>query len=139
MSSDGIGYRNTGATSEIFIHGVEISPLLVATMKRLPQRTIESTLPTLGTVCPGITLQTPFGPSNTAVPLVTSRSVRPGMLVGLVSGVGESFVELRSSPALTPVRCTPVECLPGTVPTEAVDAEDRVKLCSVAASASRST
>src|SRR5215471_17159516 len=123
MSSDGIGYRNTGATSEIFIHGVEISPLLVATMKRLPQRTIESTLPTLGTVCPGITLQMPFGPSNTAVPLVTSRSVQPGMVVGLVSGVGGSFVRLRSSPALTSVRCTSVECLLGAVRGEAVDVE----------------
>ena len=49
-------------------YGVEIKPLLVATTKRLPQRTIESTRPTPGTVCPGVTFQTPLGPSNTAVP-----------------------------------------------------------------------
>ena len=68
-------------------YGVEIKPLLVATIKRLPQRTIESTLPTPGTVCPGVTFQTPFGPSMTAVPLTTSRSVQPSIVVGLVSGV----------------------------------------------------
>jgi hypothetical protein len=73
-------------------HGVEISPLLVATMKRLPQRTIESTLPTLGTVCPGITLQMPFGPSNSAVPLATSRSFQPGMVCR--APVGEPGLEV---------------------------------------------
>src|SRR5262249_19796699 len=98
---------------------VEISPLLFVTFKRFPQRTIESTLPMPGTVCPGVTLQTPFGPSKTAVPLITSRSVQPGIVVGLVSGVGGSF---RGSSALT-VCCTPVECLLAAVPTGAVDAE----------------
>ena len=78
-------------------YGVEIKPLLVATTRRLPQRTIESTLPTPGTVCPGVTFQTPFGPSITAVPLTTSRSVQPSIVVGLVSGVGVSFVGVRTS------------------------------------------
>src|SRR5262252_6031737 len=54
-------------------YGVEIRPLLVATIKRLPQRTIESTLPTPGTVCPAVTFQTPLGPSITAAP--SSRSI----------------------------------------------------------------
>src|SRR5215471_1485245 len=72
-------------------YGVEIRPLLVATTKRLPQRTIESTRPTPGTVCPGVTHQTPCGPSITAVPFTTSRSVQPSIVVGLVSGVGVSF------------------------------------------------
>src|SRR5215475_9926215 len=67
-------------------------PLLVATSQRLPQRTMDSTLPTPGTVSPCVTLQTPFGPCRTAVPLLTSRSVQPGMVVGLVSGHGVSFV-----------------------------------------------
>jgi hypothetical protein len=60
----------------------------VATMKRFPQRTTESTLPTPGTICPGVTFQTPLGPSITAVPLTTSRSVQPSIVVGRVSGVG---------------------------------------------------
>src|SRR5262245_34353091 len=72
-------------------YGVEMRPLLVATSQRLPQRTMDSTLPTPGTVPPGVTLQIPFGPSKTAVPLVTSRSVQPAMVVGLVSGHGVSF------------------------------------------------
>src|SRR5262249_50904307 len=54
-------------------YGVEIRPPLVATMKRLPQRTTESTLPNPGTICPGVTFQTPLGPSITAVPLTTGR------------------------------------------------------------------
>jgi hypothetical protein len=93
--------------------GVEIRPLLVATIKRLPQRTIESTLPTPGTVCPGLALQTPLGPSRTAVPSVTSRSVQPLIVVGLVSGVGVSFVGVGT--ALAPVeavcRCVTIDCL----------------------------
>jgi hypothetical protein len=72
-------------------YGVEIKPLLVATIHRLPQRTIDSTRPTPGTVSPRFTLQMPFGPSKTAVPLVTSRSIQPSMVVGLVSGTGVRF------------------------------------------------
>jgi len=72
-------------------YGVEIRPLLVATIQRLPQRKIESTLPAPGTVSPRAARQVPLGPSRTAVPLVTSRSVQPAMVVGLVSGVGVSF------------------------------------------------
>ena len=84
-------------------YGVEIKPLLVATTKRLPQRTIESTLPTPGTVCPGVTFQTPFGPSITATPFTTSRSVQPSIVVGLVSGVGVGFVGVRTSFTVAPV------------------------------------
>jgi hypothetical protein len=64
---------------------------------------MESTLPIPGTVCPGVTFQTPFGPSITAVPLTTSRSVQPIMVVGLVSGVGVSFVGVRTSFTVAPV------------------------------------
>src|SRR5438093_636132 len=85
------------------IYGVEIRPLLVATTNRLPQRTIESTRPIPGTICPGVTFQTPFGPSITAVPLTTSRSVQPSMVIGLVSGMGVSFVGVRTSFTVTPV------------------------------------
>ena len=83
--------------------GVEIKPLLVATTKRLPQRTMESTLPIPGTVCPGFTFQTPFGPSITAVPLTTSCSIQPSMVVGLVSGVGVGFARGRTSLTVAPV------------------------------------
>src|ERR1700687_4258401 len=97
------------------LYGVEIRPLLVATIKRFPQRPMEPTLPTPGTVCPGFALQTPLGPSSTAVPLVTSRSVQPLIVVGLVSGVRVSFVGVRSSSPLAPVkaicRCPTVDCL----------------------------
>jgi len=70
------------------IYGVEIRPPLVATSQRLPHRTMDSTFPAPGTVSPRVTLQTPLGPSTTAVPLLTSRSVQPAMVVGLVSGHG---------------------------------------------------
>ena len=63
-------------------------PLLVTTIQRLPQRTIDSTLPTRGTVSPRIALQTPSGPSKTAVAPETSRTVQPSMVSGLVSGNG---------------------------------------------------
>jgi len=126
-------------------YGVEIKPLLVATTKRLPQRTIESTLPTLGTVCPSVTFQTPLGPSNTAVPLTTSRSVQPSIVAGLVSGVGvRCFVA--SSFTLAPVkvvcRGATVESLlasrdRGAVLTEVVEAEATFGFCGIAASAFR--
>lgn len=67
-------------------YGVEIRPLLVATIKRLPQPKMPTTWPTPGTVSPRFTLQIPSGPSNTAVPLTTSRSTHPSMVVGRVSG-----------------------------------------------------
>jgi Helix-hairpin-helix containing domain len=69
-------------------HGVEMRPLLVMTIQRLPQRTIDSTLPTCGTVSPRAALQTPSGPSRTAVAPKTSRTVQPSMVSGLVSGNG---------------------------------------------------
>jgi len=72
-------------------YGVDINPLLVATIQRLPQRTIDSTRPTPGTVSPRLTVKVPFGPSKTAVPSVTSRSIQPSMVVGLVSGTGVRF------------------------------------------------
>jgi hypothetical protein len=74
-------------------YDVEISPLLVATIRRLPHRKIETTLPTPGTVSPRVTRNVPLGPSNTAVPFITSRSVQPSMVVGLVSGTGANFTE----------------------------------------------
>jgi hypothetical protein len=78
---------------------VEIRPLLVATIQRLPQRTIESILPIPGTVSPRVALHTPFGPSKTAVPPITSRSVQPSMVVGFVSGTGVGFRDFVGSTA----------------------------------------
>src|SRR5207253_3643901 len=69
-------------------YGVAINPPAVATIQRLPQRTIESMRPTPGTVSPRVTVQTPSGPSRIAVPPRTSRTVQPSMVVGLVSGTG---------------------------------------------------
>ena len=57
------------ALREHTIHGVVTRPLLVATIQRLPHSTIESTLPSPGTVSPRAAVQTPAGPSKTAVPL----------------------------------------------------------------------
>jgi hypothetical protein len=127
-------------------YGVEIKPLLVATTKRLPQRTIESTLPTPGTVCPSVTFQTPLGPSNTAVPLTTSRSVQPSIVSGLVSGVGVRCFVVRTSFTLAPVkvvcRGATVESLlasrdRGAVLTDVVETEATLGFCGVAASAFR--
>jgi hypothetical protein len=124
-------------------YGVEIKPLLVATIKRLPQRTIESTLPTPGTVCPGVTFQTPFGPSMTAVPSTTSRSVQPSIVVGLVSGVGVSF---RASFTVAPVeavrRGATIESLlasrdSGAALTDFVEAADMLGFCGASADAFR--
>jgi hypothetical protein len=81
-------------------YDVEISPRLVATIQRSPQRRIESTLPTPGTVSPRLTLQMPLGPSKIAIPFVTSRSVHPSIVVGRVSGIGVSFDRLSRSLAL---------------------------------------
>src|SRR5215831_16341299 len=128
------------------LYGVEIKPRLVATTNRLPQRTIESTRPIPGTVCPGVTFQTPFGPSITAVPLTTSRSVQPSMVVGLVSGVGVSFVGLRASFTLAPVNAvlgdaTVASLLAsrdsGAVVTDVVEAEDTFDFCGTSAEALR--
>ena len=75
-------------------YGVEIRPLLVATIRRFPQRKINSTLPTPGIMSPLDTLRMPSGPSKIAVPLATSRSVQPSIVVGLVSGVGVSLTRV---------------------------------------------
>src|SRR5262249_1688116 len=40
-----------------------------------------------------VALHTPFGPSKTAVPPLTSRRVQPSMVVGLVSGTGAGLAE----------------------------------------------
>jgi hypothetical protein len=72
-------------------HGVEMRPPLVATIHRAPHRTMESTRPTPGTVSPRFAVQIPFGPSRTALPLVTSRSIHPSMVFNLVSGTGMRF------------------------------------------------
>lgn len=68
------------------IYCAAINPPAVATIQRLPQRTIESMRPTPGTVSPRVTVQTPSGPSRIAVAPRTSRTVQPSMVVGLVSG-----------------------------------------------------
>src|SRR5215831_17433691 len=60
---------------------VEIRPLLVATIQRLPQRTIESIRPIPGTVSPCAARQAPLGPSS------TTRIVQPSIVVGRVSGI----------------------------------------------------
>ena len=80
------GDTHTGAVAPTY--GFEIRPLLVATIRRLPHRKIAMILPTPGTVSPRVTRQVPSGPSNTAVPFITSRSLQPSMVVGLVSGTG---------------------------------------------------
>jgi hypothetical protein len=54
------------------IYGVEIRPLLVTTIHRLPQRTIDSILPTPGTRSPRFTLRIPFEPSRIATPSAMS-------------------------------------------------------------------
>src|SRR5262249_56072655 len=87
----------TGALSGRGTYGVEIRPVLVATIQRSPQRTIESTLPPPGTLSPRVTRQTPLGPWMTAVPLTTSRSAHPAIVVGFVSGNGVRFARLCSS------------------------------------------
>ena len=69
-------------------YGVAIKPLAVATIQRLPQRTIDSIRPTPGTVSPRAAIRTPSGPPRTAVPPRTSRTVQPSIVVGLVSGAG---------------------------------------------------
>src|SRR6266850_1413973 len=69
-------------------YGVAISPLAVATIQRLPQRTIESIRPIPGIVSPRAAVRTPSGPSRTTVPPRTSRTVQPSIVVGLVSATG---------------------------------------------------
>ena len=73
-------------------YGVVIKPLLVATIQRLPHRTIESIVPSPGTLSPRVTFQTPSGPCSTALPLATSRITQPSMVVGFVSGNGVGCV-----------------------------------------------
>ena len=84
-------HRNAPARNQFC---VEIRPLVVATIQRLPQRTIESTRPTPGTVSPRVALKMPLGPSKTTFPPTTSRTVQPSMVVGLVSGNGTGLSEL---------------------------------------------
>src|SRR5215468_9491893 len=69
---------------------VEISPRVVATIQRLPQRTMESMRPTPGTLSPWLTRHTPPGPCNTTVLPATSRIAHPSIVVGRVSGNGVS-------------------------------------------------
>ena|SRR5215831_4051996 len=76
-------------------HCVVIRPLLVATIQRLPQRTIESILPKPGTELPRVTFKVPLGPSNTTEPPTTSRTVQPGIVVGRASGVSAGLASGR--------------------------------------------
>ena len=86
-------------------YGAEIRPPLVATIKRLPHRKMDTIFPTPGTVSPRVTCQVPLGPSNTAVPFLTSRSVQPAMVVGLVSGTGANFIGSLEVPRIACYRC----------------------------------
>jgi hypothetical protein len=56
----------------------------------------------------------PLGPSRAAKPFVTSRTVHPSIVVGLVSGTGVSCVSLFASFPLTRIDLgccrEPVEC-----------------------------
>jgi len=69
-------------------------PLLVATIHRFPQRTIDSIFPSSGNVSPGTTFfRTPLGPCKTAVLPTTSCTIQPAIVVGLVSGNGTALEE----------------------------------------------
>ncbi len=74
--------------ASLHAYGVEINPLAVATIQRLPQRTMESIRPMPGTSSPRAAIRIPSGPSSTAVPARTSRTAHPTIVVGLVSGTG---------------------------------------------------
>lgn len=76
--------------ASVYPYGVEINPRAVATIQRLPQRTIESIRPMLGTTSPRAAIRIPSGPSSTAVPPRTSRTGHPPIVVGLVSGTDRS-------------------------------------------------
>src|SRR4051812_34660521 len=60
---------------------VEIRPLLVATIHRLPHRIIESIRPTSGTVSRRDTFRVPLGPSKTAKVPSVSLMNQPGIVV----------------------------------------------------------
>ena len=107
-------------------YGVEIRPLLVATIRRFPQRKINSTLPTPGIMSPLDTLRMPSGPSKIAVPLATSRSVQPSIVVGLVSGVRVSLTRVCRSTALA------IDGVVGAAPTDDfawAEEEETFELC----------
>ena len=83
-------------------HRVEIRPRSVETIHHLPQRRIESTFPNSGRTSPSATFWMPFGPSKTAVPPITSRTIQPLIVVGLASGTTASLLG-------RPVRCAPLD------------------------------
>ena len=58
-----------------------------------PSARSSSILPTPGTVSPRLARQTPLGPSSTTEPPLTSRTVQPSMVAGLVSGTGVGRLE----------------------------------------------
>lgn len=76
--------------ASVYAYGVEINPRAVATIQRLPQRTIESIRPMPGITSPRAAIRIPSGPSSTAVPPRTSRTAHPPIVVGLVSGTDRS-------------------------------------------------
>lgn len=76
--------------ASVYAYGVEINPRAVATIQRLPQRTIESIRPMPGITSPRAAIRIPLGPSSTAVPPRTSRTAQPPIVVGLVSGTDRS-------------------------------------------------
>ena len=62
---------------------------------------MELILPSPGTTSPRLTFKMPLGPSRAAIPFVTSRTLHPSIVVGLVSGTGVGFVPLSVSFPLT--------------------------------------
>ena len=81
-------WGSSGICDSGCVYCVEIRPLLVATIHRLPHRIIDSIRPTCGTVSPRDTFRIPSGPSKTAKVPSASRINQPGMVVGFVSGTG---------------------------------------------------
>src|SRR5271166_6547021 len=76
-----------------FHYWVGIRPLSVATIHHLPQRRMSSIFPSPDTLSPRLTFRMPFGPSKTAVPPITLRTVQPLMEAGLVSGTATGRAE----------------------------------------------
>src|SRR5258708_14680858 len=65
---------------------VAINPLAVAMTQRLPQRTVDWRRRSGGMVSRRAAIRIPSGPLRTAVPSLTSTTVQPGIVAGLVSG-----------------------------------------------------
>jgi hypothetical protein len=104
---------------DVHAYRVEINPLAVATIQRLPHRTIESIRPMPGTTSPRAAIRIPSGPSSTAVPPRTSRTAQSTIVVGLVSGtdrsapVGWTEPVTDMSASRASANCGPLDALTG--------------------------